>query len=162
MSEPCRRPFDRSCFSIDRRFWNPPLSSRKLVHSSHTDPGIRPERGQHSRFSDPSYSPLVLTSKTNPVLDLDWDLTWPIVARTLGSGSALNFVGTTSLRFFSMGYLESCQARNPPSSIDGLLIPAYSSIQATLAALMPNPDSYTTVFSSPLRPSRPSFDSRSC
>src|SRR2546422_10523395 len=161
MSEVGRRPSDRSCFAIDRRLWNPPLSSRKFVHSNHTAPGIRPERGQHSRFSDPSYSPLLLTSKTSPLREADKDLTWPTVARTLWSGVALNFVGTTTLRVFSMGYLESCQARNPPSSINGLLIPAYSSIQATRAALIPNSDSYTTVFSSPLRPSRPSFNSRS-
>src|SRR5712692_779337 len=141
MSEVGWRPFVRSCFSIDRRLWNPPFSSRKFVHSNHTELGIRPERGQHSRFSDPSYSPLLLTSKTSPVPDVDRDLTWPTVASTLWSGLALNLVWTTTLRFFSIGYLESCQARNPPSSINGLLIPAYSSIQATRAALMPNPDS---------------------
>src|SRR5213080_534785 len=103
MSDPGRSPFDRSCFSIDRRFWNPPLSSRKFVHSNHTDPGIRPERRQHSRFSDPSYSPLLLTSKTNPDWDIDRDLTLLAVARTLGSGLALNLVWTTTLRFFSTG-----------------------------------------------------------
>src|SRR6266581_869618 len=120
MSDPGRRPFDRSCFSIDRRFRNPPLSSRKFVHSNHTDPGIRPERGQHSRFSDPSYSPLLLTSKTNPVRDVGRDLTCSTVARTLGSGLALHLVWATTLRFFSTGYMESRQARNPPSSSNGL------------------------------------------
>src|SRR2546428_5901492 len=103
MSEVGRRPSDRSCFAIDRRLWNPPLSSRKFVHSNHTAPGIRPERGQHSRFSDPSYSPLLLTSKTSPLRDVDRDLTLPTVARTLGSGLALNLVWTTALRFFSTG-----------------------------------------------------------
>src|SRR5438094_7476396 len=134
MSDPGRRPFDRSCFSIDRRFWNPPLSSRKFVHSNHTELGIRPERGQHSRFSDPSYSPLLLTSKTNPVRDVDRDLTLPTVARTLGSELALNLVWATTLRVFSTGYTESCQTRNPPSITSCLCIPPSSSIKSTRAA----------------------------
>ncbi|HWY28844.1 MAG TPA: hypothetical protein VNW25_06265 [Candidatus Sulfotelmatobacter sp.] len=73
----------------------------------------------------------------------------------------MKIVGTATLPRFSTRYLESFQALKPPSSISGVLIPAYSSNQATRAALIPNPDSYTITLSSPLRPSRPSFDSRS-
>src|SRR6267143_7266075 len=156
MSEPGRRPIDRSCLLIDRRLWNPPFPLRKLVHSNQTAPGTLPERGQHSRFSDPSNSPLLLTSNTNPVGREDRERTWLAVARTLGSGRALKIVGTVTLPRFSTGYLESFQALKPPSSISGVLIPAYSSIQATRADLIPNPDSYTIVLSSPLRPRRPS------
>src|SRR2546428_10022110 len=161
MSEPSCRPIERSCLLIDRRLRNPPFPLRKLVHSNQTALGTLPERGQHSRFSDPSYSPLLLTSSTNPVGEVERERTWLVVARTAGSGLALKIVGTVTLPLFSTGYLESFQALKPPSSIRGVPIPAYSSIQATRAALIPNPDSYTIVLSSPLRPSRPSFDSRS-
>src|SRR5207245_6880851 len=123
---------------IDRPLWNPPFPLRKLVHSNHTAPGTRPGRGQHSRFSDPSYSPLLLTSNTDPVRNVDRDLTWPAVAKTVGSGLALNSVGTPTLRLFSTGYLEYCKSLKPPSSINGLFIHAYSSIHVNCTALIHN------------------------
>src|SRR5713101_9457860 len=105
MSELGRRPIDRSCLLIDRRLWNPPFPLRKLVHSNQTAPGTLPERGQHSRFSDPSYSPLLLTSKTTPLDEVERERTWLVVARTAGSGLALKIVGTVTLPLFSTVYL---------------------------------------------------------
>ncbi|OLE77293.1 hypothetical protein AUG19_00875 [archaeon 13_1_20CM_2_54_9] len=80
-----------NAFSNSRFFRNLPFGPKNSVHSCQVALGIRPALSQHSRFSVPSYSPLVLTSKTRAVFGRS--RIWSTVAKRLGFGATSNVMG---------------------------------------------------------------------